>query len=752
MRSSLHGGFFCMVLSAAVFLAISGDSQTISADSSRRIDQRVEDLLKRMTLEEKVYQLQSQLLMPEKYKERNFAVGHVRDIVDFMHKNGALTAGTCATAINEDTRQSILASRLGIPVLQQGEALHGANWGMATVFPQCIGLAATFDDSLVFHAGEVVARELRAVGVREVYAPVINIARDPRWGRLQETYGEDVYLTSRMGVAYTKALQQGGIIATLKHLVDNYGTGGHDSYASDDSWRTLREVYLEPFRVCVIEGGAGGIMAAYNSVDGVPCSNNKVLLEDIVRKEWGFKGLIVSDYSGVNGVYRAHHVTGSLPEAEAVCLQAGLDVMLPNGYRDLLALVKNGSVSEKDIDRSVRRVLAAKFRLGLFEQPYVDTAMANRIVRCTAHRELAYKAACETMTLLKNDHQTLPLAEKTVKRIAVFGPAANILCLGDYSGPAAGWKGDGAVTPYQALVRRLAGKVEVILYQEGMDRVALAKSCDAAIYFATIQEGEAHDRSLLTLPEVDTVRGASGYRGQIVDDASGAAIREDQEKAIQAIAATGVKTIVVLENGSPIDMHRWIGKVDAVLEAWYPGEQGGTAIAQTLFGDIDPGGRLPITWPKHTGQIPIYYAVKPSGRGYDYLDDDGKPMFPFGYGLSYTTFIYSHLVIPATLHTGDSLRVKVTVTNTGDRAGDAVIQLYLHDSVAPVVRPLRELKAFKRVTLAAGESREVTLTVPYRSFGYWDESLKFVVTPGIFDVMISSDAEHDLLKGQIRIE
>ena len=259
---------------------------------------------------------------------------------------------------------------------------------------------------------------------------------------------------------------------------------------------------------------------------------------------------------------------------------------------------------------------------------------------------------------------------------------------------------------------------------------ALAKSCDAAIYFVTIQEGEAHDRSLLTLPEVDTVRGASGYHGQIVDDASGVAIREDQEKAIQAIAATGVKTIVVLENGSPIDMHRWIGKVDAVLEAWYPGEQGGTAIVQTLFGDVDPGGRLPITWPKHAGQIPIYYAVKPSGRGYDYLDDDGKPMFPFGYGLSYTTFKYSDLIIPPTLHTGDSLSVKVTVTNTGDRLGDAVVELYLHDSVAPVVRPLRELSAFKRVTLAAGESREVILTVPYRSFGYWDRQLQYVVTKG----------------------
>jgi beta-glucosidase len=493
-------------------------------------------------------------------------------------------------------------------------------------------------------------------------------------------------------------------------------------------------------------------MAAYNSVDGVPCSNNEVLLDGIVRQEWGFKGLIVSDYSGINGVYKAHHVVDSLPAAEAACLKAGLDVMLPNGYRDLLALVKSGKVSESDIDRSVRRVLAAKFQLGLFSQPYVDTAMANRIVRSPAHRALALKAAIETMTLLKNDRQTLPLADHVVKRLGVFGPAANVLSLGDYSGPAGGWKGDSAVTPYQGLVRRLQGKSEVILYQRGMDAVALAKSCDAIVYFATIQEGEAHDRSLLTLPEVDTMRRSGTQHGQVVDDASGPTIREDQERMIRTIAATGVKTIVVLENGSPIDMHRWIDTVGAVLEAWYPGEQGGTAIASVLFGDTDPGGRLPVTWPKHAGQLPVYYAIEPSGRGYDYMDDDGKPMFPFGYGLSYTSFRFPDLSIPSKLQKGDSLKVKVTVSNTGDRTGDAVIQLYLHDSSAPVVRPIRELKAFKRVTLASGESREVTLAVPYRSFGYWDRQLKFVIPRSIYRVYISQDAATDLLQGTVEVE
>ncbi len=722
-------------------------------DSTQPVEKRVDDLLKRMTLEEKAVQLESQLLFLPNYKQlRDFRIGNVRNIAHFLHQYTVSSPGTCAAAINADTHQSIAASRWGIPVLQHGEALHGAQWGMATVFPQCIGLAATFDDSLVFEIGKAVASELRAVGVRQVYAPVINIARDPRWGRMQETYGEDVYLTSRMGIAYTKALQQGGVIATLKHFVDNYGTGGHDSYASETSWRTLREVYLEPFRACIQEGGAGAVMAAYNSVDGIPCSSNSVLLNDILRKEWGFRGMVVSDYGGVNGVYTEHHVVDSLPSAEAECLRAGLDVMLANGYRDLPALVKDGQVTEKDIDVSVRRVLTAKFQLGLFDDPYVDTSKANEIVRSRVHRELTLEAARKTMTLLKNDHQILPLSDQMVKRIGVFGPAANVLSMGDYTGPYGGWRGAGAVTPYEGLVRRLKGKGEVVLYRPGTDPAELARTCDVVLYFATIQEGEARDRSVLTLPAIDNNANRSSDHAQIVDDKTDPGIREDQEKMIRTLAASGVKTIVVLESGSPIDIQSWIGQVGAILEAWYPGEQGGTAIAEALFGDINPGGRLPVTWPKHVGQIPIYYAIKPSGRGYDYGDDDGKPLFPFGFGLSYTRFAYSDLRVPKTVKKGDSVRITVKVTNTGDRRGDEVVQLYVHDSVCPVVRPIKELKAFKRVTLEAGETRELMLTLPHSSFGYWDRQLQFVVTPGIFTVYIGKDAEQVVLSGNLTID
>lgn len=739
----------CTVAQHATF----SDKGAAYKDASKPLTERVDDLLSRMTLQEKIAQLQAQLLfLPNYAKSRNYAVGNFREIAHFMHEQKTASPAACAAAINEDTRRSIAASRLGIPVLQHCEALHGAQWGMATVFPQCIGMAASFDDSLVFRVGRAVASELRAVGVRQVYAPVVNIARDPRWGRMQETYGEDVWLTSRMGVAYTKALQEGGVIATPKHFVDNYGAGGHDSYASDNSWRVLRDTYLEPFRACVMEGGAGSIMAAYNSVDGVPCSNNAYLLDTILRKEWGFQGTVVSDYGGVQGVYEAHHVAGAVQQAEVECLKAGLDIMLANGYGDLGELVKKGLVSAEDIDRSARRVLTAKFKLGLMDQPYVDTSEANRIVRSPAHRQLALEAARKVMTLLKNENQTLPLSDASVKRIGVFGPAANVLSLGDYSGPLGGWKGDGAVTPYQGLQTRLKGKADVVLYQRGVDPAALAKTCDAVIYFATIQEGEAHDRSMLTLPAIDVKSGRSNEHAQIVDDRSDLIIHEDREKMIRLLAATGVKMIVVLQNGAPIDVRNWISQVPAVLEAWYPGEQGGTAIAEALFGDINPGAKLPVTWPRHIGQVPIYYSFKPSGRGYDYSDDDGKPQFPFGYGLSYTSFAFSDLQLPDKVENGDSLQVKLKVTNTGTRDGDEVIQVYLHDLQAPVVRPIEELKGFKRVGLRAGETREVELIIPYREFGYWDSNLKFAITPSVFDVSIGTDAEHKVLAGQIKID
>jgi len=713
------------------------------------VEKRVDDLIGRMTLEEKVFQLQSQMKFMNEYKDRDFRVGNVRNIGHFMHKDAKepVSASACAEAINSDTRKSIEANRWGIPVLQHGEALHGAQWGNATCYPQSIGMAATFDDEFYFHVGQAVAKELRAVGVRQVLAPVVNISRDPRWGRTEESYGEDVFLVSRMGVAYTKALEQSGIIATPKHFVDNYSDGGHDSYSSNNSWRVLRETFLEPFRACFVEGGARSVMAAYNSIDGVPCHANSVLLNDILCEEWGFNGFVVSDYSGVKGILGAHKLAESYAEAQAQCFEAGLDVDLPRGYPDLLELVKSGRISEKQIDESVLKVLTCKFELGLFDEPFVDASKANQIVRSPEHKQLALEAARKVMTLLKNDNEMLPLSDSKIKRVGIFGPAANVLSLGDYSGPYGGWKGDDALTPYQALVKRLEGKTEVILHQPGKDVSSLAKTCDVVIFFGSIREGEGHDRSLLTLPSSSVKAAQSLDNAMIVEDAEIQMVNIDQEKMINELASSGTKTVVVLQNGSTIDIRNWVEKVDAVIEAWYPGEQGAIAIAETLFGDINPGGRLPFTWARHAGQLPIYYDIKPSGRGYEYNDDDGKPMFPFGFGLSYTTFEYSNLVLPSAVKKDGTAEIKFTLINTGKIKGDEVVQLYLHDELATVVRPIRELKAFSRVTLNPGESKEIVLTLPYRSFGLWNRDLKFGVEPGAFKVYIGRNAADTQLEG-----
>jgi beta-glucosidase len=747
----------CFILAAGLATAAYAQKTPAYKNAKLPVAERVDNLISLMSIEEKVEQLQSQMVVSDDYDKRNYKVGHIRNKAHFIHNGpeGAIGARRSAEIINEDTRESIKASRLGIPVMQHGEALHMPLWGHTTCFPQSIGMAATFDDELYHRVSEVIAKETKAVGVRQVYAPVINISRDPRWGRTEEGYGEDVLLNSRMGVAYTKALEENGVIASPKHYVDNYADGGHDSHASNMSWRTLREVFLEPFRACIEEGGARSLMASYNSVDGIPASANASLLSRILRDEWNFKGYVVSDYGGVHGVHSSHKIAATYPEAQAMCLEAGLDVETPSGYHDLLSLVKSGRLSEEVIDQSLRRVLTAKFELGLFENPYVDPKEAERTVRRKEHRELALEAARKVMTLLKNDHHTLPLSDSAVKRIGLFGSAADVLSLGDYSGPYGGLKREamtGSVTPYEGLKQRLEGKAEVVLHTGNTGAADLARTCDVVIFFAAIQEGEGEDRSHLTLPIRSMKRSENVASALIVDAGEKQTFELDQEQMIEDLAGSGVKTIVVLQNGSMIDIRRWVDKVDAILEAWYPGEQGGTAIAETLFGDINPGGRLPVSWARHAGQLPLYYYIKPSGRGYQYLDDDGKPMFPFGYGLSYTTFEYANLIIPEKVNPEGDTKVLVTVKNTGAVKGDEVVQLYLHDELASVARPLKELKAFKRITLDPGESKQVELSLPYRSFGLWDKDLTFVVEPGLFNIMIGKDASSVALEGSITAE
>ena len=720
-------------------------------DADLPVGKRVEDLLSRMTVEEKVNQASAELLrMNEYYEKRNYALGHVRNVGHFLPEgNLPNDPKSVAERINEDTRLSMEANRWGIPVLQHGEALHGAQWGNATCFPQSIGMAATFDEDLYSREAEVVARELRAVGVRQVYAPVINITRDQRWGRGQESYGEDVLLNSRMGVAYVKGLEGNGVVATPKHFVDNYGEGGHDSFASIRSWRELREVYLEPFRACVEEGGARGIMSSYNSVDGIPASCNGKLLKDILKDEWGFEGIVVSDYEAVDIASRNHHVAETPEDALALSMNNGLDLQLNTTNEHLIDLVKSGKISEKILDESVRRILKVKFGIGLFDDPFVDPEAAAAVVRCEEHRNLAYEAALECMTLLKNDG-ILPLRKGKIRRIGLFGPAADHLNLGDYSGGIGGWKGEG-ITPYEGLKKAFEGSAEVYLAPAGQS-VQAARGCDVVIFFPSITEEEGSDRSSFNLPSstVRQERGTGG--GLIVDGRQSLEVRIDQEKMVRDLIATGKPVIVVLHNGAVLDISGWVDGAAAVLEAWYPGEQGGRAIADVLTGEYSPGGRLPFTWVRSIGQNPSYHSIKSSGRGYGYVENDGSPLYPFGFGLSYTTFGYGDMQMPETIEKGEPLIVKVTVTNTGSVKGDEVVQAYIHDELASVVRPLRQLAAFKRITLEPGESREVELEIPNRQFALWDADMNFRVEEGWFEVWLGRNAGEKITGGRVYVK
>ena len=738
------------ILALLPFLLWGCSEEPRYTDPQLPVEKRVEDLLSRMSLEEKVAQVSAQLLfMDEFYERRDYTKGHVRNVGHFLPDGGLPNdPKTVAERINEDTRKSIEASRWGIPVLQHGEALHGAQWGNATCFPQSIGMAATFDDDLYYREGQVVAEELRAVGVRQVYAPVINITRDQRWGRGQESYGEDVLMNSRFGVAYVKALEEGGVVATPKHFVDNYGEGGHDSFASITSWRELREVYLEPFRACVEEGGARGIMSAYNAVDGVPASSNPRLLQDILKQEWGFKGVVVSDYGATEMVGSRHLLAETEDEALALCMNAGLDLQLANTSDGLLEQVKSGKIPEKVLDESVRRVLRLKFELGLFDEPLVDPVKAAAVVRSPEHRELAYEAACKAMTLLKNDG-ILPL--RGAKRIGVYGPSANILNVGDYSGGRGGWKGDG-VTPYEGLKKALEGTAEVVLAPVGQNVNPLASRCDVLVFFPSITEEEGSDRSSVHLPSSHVRPHRTTDGGLIVADAQAPAIEVDQEKMVRDLIATGKPVIVVLHNGAVIDISGWADGAAAILEAWYPGEQGGRAIADVLTGTVNPGGRLPITWARSIGQNPMYYSIKPSGRGYGYVENDGSPLYPFGYGLSYTTFDYKDFQTVGTLEKGQPLKIRVTVTNTGAVKGDEVVQAYIHDELSSVVRPLKQLAAFRRITLEPGESREVELEIPNRQFALWDRNMNFCVEEGWFEVWLGRNAEEKITGTRVYVK
>ena len=687
--------------------------------------------------------------------------------------HGARAEAEFTNAIQRWVRDS---TRLGIPVLFHEEALHGLQGPEATSFPQAIALASAWNPELTERIFATVAAEVRARGAQQVLAPVVDVAREPRWGRIEETYGEDPYLAARLGVAAVRGFQgaarlQGAtpsvpadrVIATLKHMTGHgQPESGTNTGPAPLGENTLRNYFFPPFEAAVKEAHAGSLMPSYNEVDGVPSHANAWMLRDVLRGEWGFDGTIVSDWGAVPELARMHHIAADLPEAARLALAATVDVDLPDvaAYETLVAEVNAGRVTVRAIDAAVRRSLRAKFALGLFENPFVDAARADSISGAAAHRALAAEAARQSIVLLRNEGNALPLRADALRRIAVIGPHAAETLLGGYAGTprfsvsileGIRARATGATVDYAEGVRLTedstftkepqphTGGVRSIQRWQA-DRVILGDSASNARRIEeAVALARASDVAIVVVGD-NEMTSREAWAVTHLGDRTDVNLLGDQEALVRAVQATGKPVVLVLINGRPLSIPRLASTVPAIVEGWYLGQETGTVVAEVLFGDVNPSGKLPVTIARDVGQLPMFYNRKPTSRR-GYLFDDTKPLWPFGHGLSYTTFTYgAPHVAAARIAPSGRTTVSVDVTNAGTRAGDEVVQLYVHDRVSRVTRPVQELRGFQRVTLKAGETRTVTFDVDTRTLGYYGPAMKWVVEPGTFDLMLGGSS------------
>ena len=740
-------------------------------DATQPVEARVEDLLSRMTLEEKIVQITTVwnrkatvLDADTRFDPRRASELFPGGIGHFARPNDRTGGGNpllvpfrgpreTVELTNAIQKWAMEETRLGIPVLFHEEGLHGYAAPGATAFPQAIALASTWDPDLIERVYSVVAREIRARGAHLVLSPVVDVARDPRWGRFEETYGEDPYLVSEMGVAAvigfqgdTLPLGEGKVFATLKHMTGHgQPESGTNVGPAALSERLLREVFFPPFEQVVNRTDIRAVMASYNEIDGVPSHANSWLLNGVLRGEWGFAGAVVSDYWGIDDLVRLHGVEPDLQSAAVRALKAGVDFDLPDGqgYSTLPDALAAGLITEADIDRAVRRMLTMKFEAGLFENPYADADYAEQITDNAEARALALEAARKSIILLKNDG-VLPLDKGQLDQIAVIGPNADAIRLGGYSDVP-----NRVVTMLDG-IRAEVGSEARTIYHVGVelteqgdwwtDEVILADRDEnlARIDVARRAVADA-DVILLFIGGSEATR-REAYAANHPGDRTSIDLVGEQLELARAMFETGKPVVVILINGRPLGIEEVTDRASAVIEGWYLGQEGGTAMADVLFGKVNPGGKLPVTIPRNVGQLPLVYNHKPSAlRGY--LFDTTAPLFPFGYGLSYTSFSLSAPRLSATSTTADAgVTVSVDVTNTGDRAGDEVVQLYLRDKVSAVTRPVKELRGFQRVTLAPGQSRTVTFELDREDFQYFGPDMTRIVEPGEFDIMVGPNS------------
>jgi beta-glucosidase len=793
MAPAVRFGPFVAVAAAAAFISLligiapapaqQGAGAPLYKQASAPIERRVEDLLGRMTLEEKVAQVITLLSTKAEVMDGAARFDPARADQAYPHGIGQIArpsdrqaaAGATGNVIagrwhdpaeavrfaNDAQRWAMTRTRLGIPILFHEESLHGFMAPNTTMFPQAIALASSWDPSLVRRVNAVIAREVRARGVPYVLSPVVDIVRDSRWGRIEETFGEDPYLVSELGVASVLGLQgelgpdgrlgPGRVFATLKHMTGHgQPQAGNNVAPAPLSERELRDYFFPPFEAAIRRARPGAVMASYNEIDGVPSHASHWLLRDVLRGEWGYEGVLVSDYAAIEELATLHHVEPDIESAAVRALEAGVDSDLPDGraFRTLVESVRSGRVAEARLDEAVRRILALKFRAGLFENPYAGED-PEALIDNEEARALALEAAHRSVVLLRNDG-LLPLRLGQHRRIAVIGPNAAVARLGGYSGHP-----QRRISLLDGLRARVGNRAEIV-HAQG---VFITQSEDRSAHEVLLAD-PARNRQLIA-EAVETARGADlvilaigdteqtsreGFARNHLGDRTSLDLVGEQGELAAALFDLGKPVVVVALNGRPPSWPMVVGRANAFLEGWYVGQEGGTALAEILFGDVNPGGKLPVTVARHVGQIPLYYNHKPSAlRGY--LFDSTEPLFPFGFGLSYTTFeVGAPRLSAARIRPDGSVRVEVEVRNTGNRAGDEVVQLYVRDRVSSVTRPVRELRGFERVTLRPGERRTVRFTLGPEAFRLWNARMERVVEPGEFDIMVGNSSAAEALR------
>ena len=750
-------------------------------DATLPIEQRVGDLLGRMSVKEKIGQLRCTLawnyyeikdndVVPSESFKKDIAEGQIgmlwgtyrADPWTQKSLENGLNPELAAKAGNALQRYVVEHTRWGIPLFLAEEAPHGHMAIGTTVFPTGLGMAATWDTALIERVGEVIAKEIRLQGGHISYGPVLDLARDARWSRVEETMGEDPVLTAEIGAAQVRGLGGGNLslpystLATLKHFIA-YGTteGGQNGNPTFLGQRELWENFLPTFKR-VIDAGALSIMTSYNSLDGIPSTCNDYLLTDVLHNQWNFRGFVVSDLYSINGMWHTHHVSNTLDEAGVMALKAGVDADLGAlAYENLEKALNNGDITIDDIDRACGRILRMKFEMGLFENPYVDAKKAKKEVRSEAHRQVALQAARASVTMLKNDNNTLPLAKTA--HVAVIGPNADNRYnqLGDYTSP----QDDGNVKTVLNGIKQKIGTANV----EYVKGCAVRDTTESDIK-AAVKAAERADVIVVCVGGSSARDFKTSYKdtGAAVADASVVSDMDcgegfdratlsllgDQQRLLECLKATGKPMIVVYIEGRPLDKTWAADNADALLTAYYPGQEGGTAIADVMFGDYNPAGRLPVSVPADIGQIPVYYNKK-APLVHDYVEMSALPLYSFGFGLSYTTFDYSDMKIT---ETGNGWMVECNVTNTGNYDGEEVVQLYIHDEVASTVQPLKQLKHFARKMIRKGETERFCFMLTKDDLCIVDRNMNRVVEPGNFKIMIGSSSDNIRLETMMTVK